>query len=72
MRNEIKKLEEKYNIELNIERERTDAFDNRSRYITKVWKIINEQVICITYTIFSNTEEKINELEAQIKKALNN
>ena len=71
MKNKIKEIEERYNIELNIDRERLDALDNRSPYMTRVWKVINGNTVCITYTKISNIEEKMQELEEQIKKALN-
>lgn len=71
MRKEIKKIEEKYNINFYIERERMDAYDIRSSYITRVWTKIKENIICITYTKISNVDEKIKDLEQQIIDILN-
>lgn len=71
MRKEIKKIEEKYNINFYIERERLDTYDIRSSYITRVWTKIKENIICITYTKISNVDEKIKDLEQQIIDILN-
>lgn len=70
MKKEIIDLGKKYNIEFNFDRERFDAYDNKSGYITRVWKVINGNTICITYTKISNVQEKLNELETQIKEVL--
>lgn len=70
MKKEIINLGKKYNIEFNFDRERFDPYDNKSGYITRVWKVINGNIVCIQYTKISNIQEKLNELEVQIKKAL--
>lgn len=70
MKKQIERLNKQYGIKLNIEKERLDAFDNKSAYITKIWKNINGKIVCVTYTRIDNKEDIIKELETKIKVAL--
>lgn len=71
MKNEIEKLNKKYNININIEKNRYDVYDAKGGYYFKFWVIINNQAICVIKTRANSLEEKIKELEAKIKSALN-
>lgn len=70
MKKEIISLGKKYNIDFNFERERFDPYDNKSGYITRVWKVINGNIVCVTYTKISNIKEILNELETKIKDVI--
>lgn len=70
MKKEIERLNEKYNININIERSRYDVYDHRSGYFTRLWARVNDSIICVIKDKSTSLEDVIEELESKIKVAL--
>lgn len=70
MKKEVEKLSQKYNVNINIERNRYDVYDHKSGYFTRLWARVNDSIICVIKDKTTNLEDIIEELENKIKVAL--
>lgn len=71
MKNAIEKLNEKYNINIHIERHRYDVYDHRGGYYTEMWCRVNGITVCVRKHKGRDLNKVLTELENQIIDALN-
>lgn len=71
MKNAIEKLNEKYNINIQLERHRYDVYDHKGGYYTDIWCLVNGIIVFARKHKGGDLNKILTELENQIINVLN-